>query len=255
MNTPEDGNFLSRWASRKAQARRAQPAHGAATAAPGVSSPSGLAGDTLDADAPDTHARSKAPSADRDDHNKRLEVAPAAGDVDSPQPAQGRPPAPSLADVALLTPESDYTRFVVAGIDPLVQRAAMKKLFSDPHFNIMDGLDTYIDDYGKSDPIPAAMLRQMNQSQFLGLFDDEADTGQAAIVQTERIDLALADADTDADTHAIGGEAVGDRASESSPPPNAANDRAQNPTDDDPDLRLQQDDASRRPSAPEGART
>ena len=30
----------------------------------------------------------------------------------------------------------------------------MKKLFSDPHFNVMDGLDTYIDDYGKPDPIP-----------------------------------------------------------------------------------------------------
>ena len=29
----------------------------------------------------------------------------------------------------------------------------------------MDGLDTYIDDYGKPDPIPMPMLRQMNQSQ------------------------------------------------------------------------------------------
>ena len=49
----------------------------------------------------------------------------------------------------------------------------MKKLFSDPHFNVMDGLDTYIDDYGKPDPIPPSMLRQMVQSKFLGLFDDE----------------------------------------------------------------------------------
>ena len=40
----------------------------------------------------------------------------------------------------------------------------MKKLFSDPHFNVMDGLDTYIDDYGKPDPIPLSMLRRMNQS-------------------------------------------------------------------------------------------
>ena len=49
----------------------------------------------------------------------------------------------------------------------------MKKLFADPHFNVMDGLDTYIDDYGKPDPIPLAMLRQMNQSKFLRLFDDD----------------------------------------------------------------------------------
>ena len=40
----------------------------------------------------------------------------------------------------------------------------MKKLFSDPHFNVMDGLDTYIDDYGKPDPIPLSMLRRMNQA-------------------------------------------------------------------------------------------
>ena len=49
----------------------------------------------------------------------------------------------------------------------------MKKLFSDPHFNVMDGLDTYIDDYGKPDPIPLSMLRRMNQAAVLGLFDDE----------------------------------------------------------------------------------
>ena len=40
----------------------------------------------------------------------------------------------------------------------------MKKLFADPHFNVMDGLDTYIDDYGKPDPIPQSMLRQLDQS-------------------------------------------------------------------------------------------
>ena len=51
----------------------------------------------------------------------------------------------------------------------------MKKLFSDPHFNVMDGLDTYIDDYGKPDPIPLSMLRRMNQSAVLGLFDDEVE--------------------------------------------------------------------------------
>ena len=54
----------------------------------------------------------------------------------------------------------------------------MKKLFSDPHFNVMDGLDTYIDDYGKPDPIPASMLRQMVQSQALGLFADEEKTAR-----------------------------------------------------------------------------
>jgi len=51
-----------------------------------------------------------------------------------------------------------------------VHHAAMKKLFSDPHYNIMDGLDIYIDDYSKEDPLPAGMLEKMVQSSMLGLF-------------------------------------------------------------------------------------
>jgi hypothetical protein len=51
-----------------------------------------------------------------------------------------------------------------------VKNAALKKLFADPQFNVMDGLDTYIDDYGKPDPLPERMLRQMVQARFLGLF-------------------------------------------------------------------------------------
>jgi hypothetical protein len=55
-----------------------------------------------------------------------------------------------------------------------VRNAAMKKLFTDPHFNVMDGLDIYIDDYSKADPIPESMLRQMAGAEFLKLFDHES---------------------------------------------------------------------------------
>ena len=82
-------------------------------------------------------------------------------------------PPPTLDDVRQLGRTSDYRRFVAPDVTPEVKNAALKKLFSDPQFNVMDGLDTYIDDYGKPDPIPPAMLRQMVQSKFLGLFDDE----------------------------------------------------------------------------------
>jgi hypothetical protein len=52
----------------------------------------------------------------------------------------------------------------------------MKKLFTDPHFNVMDGLDIYIGDYNTPDPLPAGMLEKMVGAQLLGLFDkpDEA---------------------------------------------------------------------------------
>jgi hypothetical protein len=43
-------------------------------------------------------------------------------------------------------------------------------MFTDPHFNIMDGLDIYIDDYSKPDPLPPGMLERMVQSDMLNLF-------------------------------------------------------------------------------------
>jgi len=85
----------------------------------------------------------------------------------------GSPPAPTLADVQQLTTDSDYSAFVARSVAPDVRNAALKKLFTDPHFNVMDGLDTYIGDYNTPDPLPPGMLRKMVQSQLLGLFDDE----------------------------------------------------------------------------------
>ena len=129
-------------------------------------------------------------------------------------------PLPTLADVALLSRESDYARFVASGVDEGVKQAAMKKLFTDPHFNIMDGLDTYIDDYGKPDPIPLAMLRQMNQSKFLRLFDDEEEPLEA---KNDPAPVMVA----------MAAEPL-------------------KPSDDDADLRLQQDDAAGRPGPDQG---
>src|SRR5882762_8268313 len=53
-----------------------------------------------------------------------------------------------------------------------VEMRIVKKLFHDPHFNVMDGLDTYIDDYSKPDPIPEEMLKSLKQANRL-LFPDE----------------------------------------------------------------------------------
>ena len=63
-------------------------------------------------------------------------------------------------------------------VAPDVRNAAMKKLFTDPHYNVMDQLDIYIDDYSKPDPLPQAMLRQMVGAQFLNLFEDEANVNK-----------------------------------------------------------------------------
>ena len=67
----------------------------------------------------------------------------------------------SLDDVKALTQDSDFKPFMARHVGSDVRNAAMKKLFADPHYNVMDGLDIYIDDYTVADPLPQAMLRQM----------------------------------------------------------------------------------------------
>jgi hypothetical protein len=89
-----------------------------------------------------------------------------------PAPAPASAPAePELPPVESLTFDSDFTPFLAANVADSVKRAALKKLLHDPRFNVMDGLDTYIDDYTKNDPIPDEMLKRLEhaRSTFQGL--------------------------------------------------------------------------------------
>ena len=74
---------------------------------------------------------------------------------------------PVLPPVESLSFESDFKPFFGPKVDESLKRAALKQLFRDPRFNIMDGLDTYIDDYTRADPIPADMLRQLVQTRYI----------------------------------------------------------------------------------------
>ncbi|SOY49180.1 conserved hypothetical protein [Cupriavidus taiwanensis] len=112
----------------------------------------------------------------------QTEGKPVPASVEAAPEAPQDPP-PTLADVAALRPGDEIARFVARGVDESVKRAALKTLFADPHFNVMDGLDIYIDDYGKPDPIPPEILRQLRQAETLGLFeptDEERAAAEAA---------------------------------------------------------------------------
>jgi|APCry1669192647_1035423.scaffolds.fasta_scaffold13331_2 hypothetical protein len=96
----------------------------------------------------------------------------------------------------------DFSAFMQPDVDPLVQQAALKKMFSDPHFNVMDGLDIYIDDYSKSDPIPLEMLKRMVQSDMLNIFrkndgsppdEDEPHTVSSPVPEATEKTLPLLD--------------------------------------------------------------
>ncbi|MEY3888801.1 MAG: hypothetical protein RL650_2893 [Pseudomonadota bacterium] len=92
---------------------------------------------------------------------------------------------PTLADVEQLTPQSDFSSFMSQGVTPEVRNAAMKKLFTDPHYNVMDGLDIYIGDYNTPDPMPAGMLAKMVGAQFLGLVKAPEDVAQSNPLETQ----------------------------------------------------------------------
>lgn len=148
----EAGGFLGRWARRKTEALRddkpldesADVAKPGAVAGAGVQRP---------ASGPTELASAGAASS-------------GASDAALPEKT-----ALTLDDVNRLTQDSDFKPFMAHDVGPEVRNAAMKKLFADPHFNVMDGLDIYIDDYAKADPIPESMLRQMVGAKFLNLFE------------------------------------------------------------------------------------
>lgn len=142
--------FLGRWSRRKVDIAKGKPLEEPVVAAP--------------------------PATD-----DKVPAAPAAQSQTPQEPLANAPESPpekkalTLADARQLTKDSDFKPFMAGDVTPEVRNAAMKQLFADPHFNVMDGLDTYIDDYTKSDPIPEAMLRQMTSAKFLKLFDDDED--------------------------------------------------------------------------------
>ncbi|MCA0326280.1 MAG: DUF3306 domain-containing protein, partial [Proteobacteria bacterium] len=130
MTNDDDGaeGFLGRWSRRKVQARDGRPAPEPAPppAAPPENEPN----------------------------------QPLVGVDQSSVAIKNEAPAPSLEDVQALTPEADFRPFVARSVAPEVRNAAFRKLFADPHFNVMDGLDIYIDDYSRPDPLTAGTLRQ-----------------------------------------------------------------------------------------------
>ena len=106
-------------------------------------------------------------------------AAPAAApEVPAPAAAAAAPADQAKVPGASQEHSAAYREFFDPKVEEKLRRAALKKLFSDPHFNAMDGLDVYIDDYSVADPIPQAMLRELNQAKDLFLFEEEKQAGE-----------------------------------------------------------------------------
>jgi hypothetical protein len=111
-------------------------------------------------------------------------VAPSSTAPASAAPAAAAAPV-ELPPIDSLTFDSDFSVFLRPGVDGELKQAALKKLLRDPHFNVMDGLDTYIDDYTKADPIPPDVLADLLQ-RFGGPAEAEQAPVAAATGSTEK---------------------------------------------------------------------
>jgi Protein of unknown function (DUF3306) len=184
--TSEPESFLARWSRRKREAEHEaeRPAEAAAPEAPA--------------------ATSATPGAEG-----VARVAPVPAPVVERDPAATTEvPLPSIDSLDGL--RSDYQAFFQQPVDDELRRAALKKLFADPHFNQMDMLDVYVDDYTQFEPLPAALRLRLPSARGF-LLDSEREALEAAeaagdasgaedFVARDAVDQAASAAvDTDAD--------------------------------------------------------
>lgn len=135
-------NFLSRWSRRKLEAKEAQ----ASTVV--------------------EHAALQPPMP------REEPIAVSSPAQAQPIPAkpvdQGEPlPVPTEVDLETVKEGGDIRAFLTDKVSQDLKNKAFKALFSRPEFNVMDGLDIYIDDYNKFTPLTQADIGKMALSKQL----------------------------------------------------------------------------------------
>jgi hypothetical protein len=220
--------FLGRWSKRKLDVKQGKALEPEPLATP-VSLPQ-VSPEAID----------EVPAAEALTLQKPQESAPPVESVQRHE-AVAAPPEPlplTLEDVKILTAESDFSPFAARNVAPEVKNAAMKKLFADPRYNVMDGMDIYTGDYSKPDPIPESMLRQLVSAKFLGLFDrEEKEEAEAAAAAAAALESGEPCAEQARD---VADNPTDQTVAQCEPIPSAVPEPLHHA---DADLRLQQDDA------------
>jgi hypothetical protein len=163
---------LKRWSRRKLEAARGR----AAAVTPAAVTPAGIVRATVpplggsrapDEALPPNHAAA-AGEHGLDRSSAALESSAAPVPSSATPHTRALPRADrELPPIASLSFDSDFSAFLQPKVADALKRQALRKLFSDPRFNVMDGLDTYIDDYSIPDPISADEVRGMVQSRYI----------------------------------------------------------------------------------------
>ena len=84
--------------------------------------------------------------------------------------AEAETPAPALPPMDKVTPESDFSGFMHPKVKDELRRLALKKLFTDPHFNVPDPFEPFSGDW-TGEVLAPDVLAQLNQARTL-LFDE-----------------------------------------------------------------------------------
>jgi len=145
---------LRRWSQRKLEAARNADAGRAPPEAPARAA----------SDAPQEAGAARAASCARPEGAAPAVVAPAIAPATEGRIAEGAQPLPPIESLSI---DSDFSPFMQPGVDEDLKRSALRKLMRDPRFNVMDGLDVYIDDYSKPDPIDPAIVRTLMQARYI----------------------------------------------------------------------------------------
>ncbi|MGF1527624.1 MAG: DUF3306 domain-containing protein [Candidatus Competibacterales bacterium] len=194
--------FLRRWSARKAEARRSQPLGEVET--PDLLQPEANPGETAVSAPPDS-----APAVPWEKITDR-----------------------DLPDPATLGEGADYRAYLAPKVSAALRRAALRRLFHLPQFNVTDGLDDYAEDFTQFAPLGDVVTWDMRHraSQLEDTADAEV-TPNASIPEGE----VAAEADRDRDRDQERPEVV---AAEGEGPPTPGEDPADAPADSPADLRV-----------------
>lgn len=92
-------------------------------------------------------------------------------------PTEEAPVLPSLEVLAAQGLDADFAAFMQKGVSEVARRAAIQQLFKQPVFNVMDGLDVYIDDYNTFVPLTATELPGLAHARAM-LFPEAEDNNK-----------------------------------------------------------------------------
>lgn len=183
VNRERDEPFLKRWSRRKGAAERPDAA-GAPAATP----------ETDHEGSPPETAGGEAPPTESAEAAAGTEAAP----IDE-----------ELPDPETLDRDSDFSAYLSERVSSRLRRAAMRRLFSSPEFNVRDGLDDYDEDYTQFKSLGETVTAHMRYHQErLRRRDEEAEEARTHAEHEqagERPDADRAgepaeDRDTDHDT-------------------------------------------------------